>query len=266
MTAKRTTTKTKAAGSKKKGSSSTRQTKKKTASKKTAAKPARKSAAKKKPAKTVAKKKPTRKSAAQQAARPKKPSTSAKVKTVRPGRATAAKRVRKKTRPPLDLPRFRQRLLQTREELVQAYNSAKGDSRDRQSDGTEDYIDYAVSSYDREFLLSLTELEQKQLMLVEEALERIKRKKGEYGRCAQCDQEIPAKRLEVQPWARYCLRCQELDEQGLLVDDDSDADSDSDEEGKPSLAAAGLSDDQDWDDELTEPGEELLENDRLSRG
>jgi DnaK suppressor protein len=98
-------------------------------------------------------------------------------------------------------------------ELLQAYINAKGDSRSRESDGTEDYIDYAVSSYDREFLLSLTELEQHRLTLVDEALKRIER--GGFGRCTQCERPIPTKRLEVQPWARYCLRCQELADSGL---------------------------------------------------
>ena len=36
------------------------------------------------------------------------------------------------------------------------------------------------------------------------------------GNCLQCGQEIPEKRLEVEPWARHCIRCQEYEEQGLL--------------------------------------------------
>ena len=39
---------------------------------------------------------------------------------------------------------------------------------------------------------------------------------GEYGHCQQCGQEINVKRLEAAPWARHCVRCQELEEQGLL--------------------------------------------------
>jgi DnaK suppressor protein len=101
-------------------------------------------------------------------------------------------------------------------ELVQSYLSAKGNSRSRESDGTEDYIDYAVSSYDREFLLSLTELEQQRLKLVDEALRRLDR--GEYGLCVQCERPIRPKRLEVQPWARYCVRCQELADRGGIGD------------------------------------------------
>jgi DnaK suppressor protein len=113
-----------------------------------------------------------------------------------------------------DLQHFRELLVKKRQELMRAYSISKGDSQSDLDNGTEDYVDYAVNSYAREFLLSLTELDRKQLLLVEEALGRIDR--GEYGRCQQCGEEINRKRLEVQPWARHCVRCQELEEQGLL--------------------------------------------------
>ncbi len=105
-------------------------------------------------------------------------------------------------------------LLEKQREFMEAYAVTRGDSRGTLDDGTEDYIDYAVHSYAREFLLSLTELDRKQLLLVEEALRRIDR--GEYGRCMQCNEEINPRRLEVAPWARYCVRCQALEERGLL--------------------------------------------------
>jgi DnaK suppressor protein len=113
-----------------------------------------------------------------------------------------------------ELAHFRALLLEKQRELMQAYAVSKGDSRSHLDNGTEDYIDYAVNSYAKEFLLSLTELDRKQLLLVEEALRRIDR--AEFGRCQQCGEEINRKRLEVAPWARHCVRCQELEEQGLL--------------------------------------------------
>ncbi len=121
---------------------------------------------------------------------------------------------------------FRELLLNKRQELMRAYAISKGDSQAELDNGTEDYVDYAVNSYAREFLLSLTEMDRKQLLLVEEALNRIDR--GEYGYCQQCSEDINPKRLEVQPWARHCLPCQELEEKGLLpqfpfhVGDDED--------------------------------------------
>jgi DnaK suppressor protein len=127
-----------------------------------------------------------------------------------PARPTKAKR-RARSK---EFEGYRALLLERLIELMQAYNLSKGDRRVHPDSGTEDYIDYAVSSYAKEFLLSLSEMDRKQILLVKDALARIAR--GEYGTCQQCGEEISSKRLEVAPWARYCLRCQDLDEQGLL--------------------------------------------------
>jgi DnaK suppressor protein len=232
MTAKRTpkksTAKTRASAS-----AGAETAKKKAAVKKAkTAKPAsRKEAKKAKKAKTVktAKKSPARAKATKARTTRQAASKKAAGKAAR-GRAPKAKRKpgakRTGRRPPLNLRGFRRRLLGMQADLLQAYMNVKGDSRSRTSDGTEDYIDYAVSSYDREFLLSLTELERNRLNLVDEALQRIDR--GGFGLCTQCNHVIPVKRLEVQPWARYCLRCQELADAGL-TDGSFDLSSDDDE-------------------------------------
>jgi len=190
------------------------------ASKKAAPKTARKPVAKKQMGKTAKKKTRTAAAKPKKATRPapsgkpgvkravRKPKRRASAKTARPARKPLAK----KWWP------FRDALVERQRELTQAYNTSKGDSRSRFDDGTEDYIDYAVSSYAREFLLSLTEMDRKQLMLVEEALRRLQT--GEYGRCLNCGENIAPKRLQVAPWVRFCVRCQELDEQGLLTDVD----------------------------------------------
>ncbi len=191
------------------------------------------SKAKHAPRKKVATKKKKKKAKA----KPKTNRTSSKTAASAP-KTRGAKTVKRKPavrHPPLDLRRFRRRLRERQSELLQAYISTKVDSRSREIDGTEDYIDYAVSSYDREFLLSLTELEQNQLALVEAALKRLDAK--EFGFCTQCERAIPAKRLEVQPWARYCLRCQELADQGLAGDDDFPSDEDEEEPVKQPVDA-----------------------------
>ena len=107
------------------------------------------------------------------------------------------------------------KLLQVKQtELKGNFAKNQGESRMASGGGTEDYIDYAVNSYSKEFLLSLTDMERQQLVLIDEALARIR--SGDYGHCQQCGQEIAPKRLEAAPWARHCVRCQELEEQGLL--------------------------------------------------
>ena len=232
---------------------------KKTAKKKTAKKAARKKPTARKASKKKAKKKAVKKKAVKKKKPAKKPAKKKKV-AKKPIKPTPKKIVKKR---PLSaeekkeraqrraaerkfLKESRARLVSRRAALVEAYHSAKGNTKASTAGGTEDYIDYAVSSYERDFSLSLTELERKQLLLVEEALGRIRRR--EYGRCLNCGVGIPQRRLEVEAWARYCIPCQELDDQGLLEEpvfetdseeeapasdeDDSDRDSgDEDDEG-----------------------------------
>ena len=56
-------------------------------------------------------------------------------------------------------------------------------------------------------LLRLNNLEYKKLRLLNVALDRLR--EGEYGICTRCDQPIPPRRLQVLPWAKYCVPCQE---------------------------------------------------------
>lgn len=44
--------------------------------------------------------------------------------------------------------------------------------------------------------------------LISEALRRIE--DGTYGTCAECDEPVSEKRLAAIPWAKYCIRCQEV--------------------------------------------------------
>lgn len=122
------------------------------------------------------------------------------------------------------LDQHREVLLVKREQLVKDVEEVRNrSSRDTEEDD-KDYIDYAVSSYTKEFLYSLSDLERKQLLQVDRAIEAIN--DGTYGSCEECGEEIEAKRLEAIPWAIHCLRCQELADRGLL---EPRSDSDEDE-------------------------------------
>ncbi len=210
-------------------------------------------AATKAPAKATAKiveaKVPVKKSAAAPVAK-----TKAHPKEARPAVQARPARV---VIPPKKLSELRQVLVDKHRDFVDAYTNTKGDSRMRQSDGTEDYIDYAVSSYDREFLLSLTELERGEIAQIEGALARMDR--GEFGRCSQCGQAIPPKRLDVQPWARFCVACQELEEQGMLKRQGFDFD----EETEGIRLGPEADDDLDFDEEEVEEVEEVEEEDEV---
>lgn len=220
-----------------------KKTPKKAVRKKTAKKKVvRKTATKKKTTKkTAKKKKATKKPAVKKAAKPgsSKKDTSKRIAKKRPLTAEEKRaRAQQRAAERKFLRESRARLLSRRSALVEAYHSAKGHTKASTAGGTEDYIDYAVSSYDRDFSLSLTELERMQLLLVEEALGRIRRR--EYGRCLNCGVVIPRRRLEVEAWARYCLPCQELDDQGLL--EATVFETESDDEATPSDDEGGEDD------------------------
>jgi DnaK suppressor protein len=72
----------------------------------------------------------------------------------------------------------------------------------------------AANAYTKELLFSMSAIDRRLLDLIDEALVRIEA--GEYGQCVHCGELVQERRLEAVPWARHCLRCQDLQERGLL--------------------------------------------------
>lgn len=104
-------------------------------------------------------------------------------------------------------------------------------------DASVDHLaDQGTDNYDQGFMLGLIENEEETIKLIEEALERIAGDGDwEFGSCPLCVEEadgakkakdakksakpgkpvdpwIPKARLEYLPWARYCVRHQEVEE------------------------------------------------------
>ena len=113
---------------------------------------------------------------------------------------------------------FRDKLLDRREGLVGQVQAAELYSRERDSEATQDPADMAANAYTKELLVSMSDNDRQLLNSIDEALERIE--EGEYGKCARCGEALPDKRLEAVPWARHCIRCQDLQERGLLAEDE----------------------------------------------
>ena len=114
----------------------------------------------------------------------------------------------------LDLKEIREKLLNEREILIE---KLKGNDLSVDDSETPDPVDLAVRNYSKNVMLAVSENESKQLTLIDEALLRIDDE--EYGVCQNCEKEVNPKRLAAIPWARYCLDCQELLEQGLLEEE-----------------------------------------------
>ena len=113
---------------------------------------------------------------------------------------------------------FRDKLLGRREGLVGQVMEAEQYSRERDSEATQDPADMAANAYTKELLFSMSANDRRLLDLIDDALVRIEA--GEYGECVHCGDSVQDKRLEAVPWARHCLRCQDLQERGLLVQDE----------------------------------------------
>lgn len=111
----------------------------------------------------------------------------------------------------LNLKEVKKTLLAERESLIE---KLKDNDLSIDDSETPDPVDLAVRNYSKNVMLAVSENESRQLALIDEALRRVDDK--EYGQCQNCEKDIIPKRLQAIPWARYCLDCQELVEQGLL--------------------------------------------------
>ena len=109
---------------------------------------------------------------------------------------------------------YRDRLLERRESLFRQVTEAELSSRERDAEATQDPADMAANAYTKELLISMSANDRRLLELIDEALKRVEA--GDYGECINCGEPVQEKRLDAVPWARYCLRCQDLQERGLL--------------------------------------------------
>lgn len=109
---------------------------------------------------------------------------------------------------------YKKKLQTRREELLRVISRTQQEGREADEDPTVDLADKAANSYTKEFLFGQTHNDRTLLELVDDALDRIR--SNTFGECASCHEELQQKRLEAVPWTRYCLACQEKQEQGSL--------------------------------------------------
>lgn len=112
-----------------------------------------------------------------------------------------------------DKDQFRKLLADKKETITRKLTEAITESKEMESNVAQDLVDKAETSYTKEFLLSLSDGEREQLLLIDEALKRLER--GEFGICQVCRKEIGPKRLLALPWTPLCIDCQEKAEEEL---------------------------------------------------
>lgn len=73
-----------------------------------------------------------------------------------------------------------------------------------------DLADAALDSAHEEVTSQMAEVEGRELVQIEEALQRFEDKS--YGLCVECEKPVPLARLQALPYARFCIECQRLAE------------------------------------------------------
>lgn len=107
--------------------------------------------------------------------------------------------------------RYKIKLLKKKQEIIEKLSETYNVSKEVETGIAQDVVDKAESSYTKEFLLSLSNTERSQLLMIDEALRRIE--KCDYGFCQMCGKKISKKRLDAIPWTPYCLNDQEKAEE-----------------------------------------------------
>ncbi len=107
--------------------------------------------------------------------------------------------------------KYKKVLMEKKDEITNILSTAYSESKEVETGIAQDLADKAESSYTKEFLLSLSDAERKQLLLIDGALNRID--KSEYGICQRCQKNISKKRLNAVPWAPHCIECQQKEEE-----------------------------------------------------
>ena len=124
--------------------------------------------------------------------------------------------------------RLREILLEKRSSLVRQVERLAKDVADstaatENSKSPISSAENASDAYDQDFAFMSMESEEELLRKVDRALTRVR--EGTYGECEECNNTINPERIEALPWATMCVKCQELEERGILrrKRDDGDA-------------------------------------------
>lgn len=108
---------------------------------------------------------------------------------------------------PDELATLRAKLEARREELIALGNvelekktSASGERPDEDADPLTEMNQVIASRRNAE--------RTRELRGIAQALHRMANNPGDFGYCDECDDPIPPKRLELMPWAKFCVTCQ----------------------------------------------------------
>jgi len=123
---------------------------------------------------------------------------------------------------PEQLAELKAQLDLARQQIVDLYDHDLRAGKESSQEESDDLVDRANSSYNRELMFSLSDNERQQLLLIDGALQRMEA--GNYGYCLHSGQPLAFARLKAVPWARFSVGVQEQLEKGFLREEELNLD------------------------------------------
>jgi DnaK suppressor protein len=105
---------------------------------------------------------------------------------------------------------IRKLLIGLREDILDEIRRKNAEAAGLRDEGVGDLEDLGLVENLSEFLHLLSDRKREELVLIDDALLLLD--EGIYGLCQECENPIEAERLEVRPFARYCVACKTLKE------------------------------------------------------
>ncbi len=107
--------------------------------------------------------------------------------------------------PSKKLPSYLSKLQEIRKVLLGDVEKNFKISQTESTEPVADITDDAARIYSNQLMTNLGEQDWEKLKRVDEALDKIK--DGSYGTCSTCEEPIPEARLDVLPFAKFCVEC-----------------------------------------------------------
>lgn len=100
---------------------------------------------------------------------------------------------------------YQKKLMALRSALVGDVEKTLKSSQEEQVETIPDISDEATRNHNSQLMQNLGDQDWAKFKLVEEALDKIKN--GGYGICQRCERAIPEARLNIVPFAEFCVEC-----------------------------------------------------------
>lgn len=111
------------------------------------------------------------------------------------------------------LEKFRGILSDMRGRIAEDFERAVSAGAEEFGADVPDINDDATRAINRTVIMQIGGKSHQTLVQIDEALNRISA--GDYGECMECGEEIPEQRLELLPFAQFCVKCKEkLEKEG----------------------------------------------------